>query len=395
VASTKGPSRTSTRRPGSARLRRELVEQLEESGALRSAPVRRAFLALPRERFIPEIAEQEGLERVYQNQAIVTATDERGLPASSSTQPSMMAAMLEGLDLQRNLRVLEIGAGTGYNAALMGRLVRPRGEVVSVELDPATARRARKALASVRAPAKVVRGDGREGWPRLARYDRIIVTASGPSIHRAWHDQLVEGGLLELPLVFGRAGAQSVFVLRKRGDSLCSEAIIPGGFMPLRDAPGAPVPGAPPSLSAGERIGERHRALAHLSGAALSPLSRSSRQRLLAMALSEPRTRRLDVRASRPDLGLYLTVEAPVARLVAGWPQVGVISRGGEGLALLAGGRRNFTRIESYGKGDAERVLLGLIEEWKQRGRPGGADLRVEARFRGDTASEPRLSWAA
>jgi protein-L-isoaspartate O-methyltransferase len=307
----------------------------------------------------------------------------------------MMAAMLEGLELRRDLRVLEVGAGTGYNAALMARLVGTRGEVVSVELDPATARRARKALASVGAAAKVVRGDGREGWARRGRYDRIIVTASGPTIHAAWHDQLVEGGRLELPLVIGRTGLQQVFVLRKRGDSLCSETVIPGGFMPLRDAPGAPVPGGPPSLSAGERIDGRHRAITHLTGAVLSRLSRANRQRLLAMALSEPRTRPLDLRASRADLGLYLTIEAPTARLIAGWPQLGVISRGGEGLALLVGGTRNFTRVESYGKGDAERVLLGLIEEWKEGGRPGGADMRVEASFRGGTASEPRLTWAA
>ncbi|MBA3748099.1 MAG: methyltransferase, FxLD system, partial [Solirubrobacterales bacterium] len=131
----------------SKRLRRELVEQLSANGALQSAAVRRAFLAERRERFLPEVAEREGLKRVYENQAIVTAKDERGIPASSSTQPSMMASMLEQLDLRPGQRVLEVGAGTGYNAALLARLVGARGRVVSVELDPATARRARRALA--------------------------------------------------------------------------------------------------------------------------------------------------------------------------------------------------------------------------------------------------------
>ncbi len=85
---------------GSARLRRQLVEQLEQKGCLTRSPVRRAFLAVPRERFLRETAEREGLERVYQDQAIVTVHDAQGAPASSSSQPSMMASMLEALDVR-------------------------------------------------------------------------------------------------------------------------------------------------------------------------------------------------------------------------------------------------------------------------------------------------------
>ncbi|MGH2746217.1 MAG: methyltransferase, FxLD system, partial [Thermoleophilaceae bacterium] len=96
-ARTSGPARHS---PGSARLRRQLVEHLEGNGCLKSAHVRRAFLAVPRERFLPAIARREGLERVYENQPIVTAKDERGVPTSSSSQPSIMASMLEQLDLR-------------------------------------------------------------------------------------------------------------------------------------------------------------------------------------------------------------------------------------------------------------------------------------------------------
>lgn len=162
------PSKTGTpgnkRRPSGRALRRQMVEQLEGDGCLTSPVVGRAFRSVPRERFLSEIAEREGLERVYQDQAIVTAKDERGIPASSSSQPSMMASMLEQLDLRPGQRVLEIGAGTGYNAALLARIVGARGEVTSVELDPATARGARRGLASVKSPARVVRGDGHGGW---------------------------------------------------------------------------------------------------------------------------------------------------------------------------------------------------------------------------------------
>ena len=392
----KAASAEPTRRArGSKRLRQGLVEQLAANGSLKSAAVRRAFLAEPRERFIPEITEREGLERVYENQAIVTATDERGIPTSSSTQPSMMAAMLDALELRPGQRVLEVGAGTGYNAALLARLVGARGEVVSVELDPATARRARRALARARSRASVVRGDGRDGWPRGAPYDRIIVTASTASVSAAWHEQLADGGLLELPLRLFRDEGQMIVALRKRGETLRSERLLPGGFMPLRDAPGAPAPDPVPTLSATERINERPRMLANLSGAVLRRFSAAQRQRLLSLALSEPRTRKLQVRAPRWALGLYLMIEAPEDRLVTGWPRLGVISRGGDGLALLAGGQKTLTRVESYGEGDAERLLLELIDAWKERGRPTGDDLRIETSLRDGVCSSLEVSWGS
>lgn len=398
MPSKSGTSGKTRRSSEGARLRRRLVEQLEAGGSLTSPAVRSAFLAVPRERFLSEIAEREGLERVYQNQAIVTAKDDRGIPASSSSQPSMMASMLEQLDLRPGQRVLEVGAGTGYNAALLARIVGARGQVTSVELDPTTARGARRGLASVRSRAKVVSGDGRDGRSRGAPYDRIIVTASTPVVPLAWYDQLAEDGLLELPLVVPRAGqAQAIVTFRKQAEAraLRSEAVLYGGFMPLRDAPGARVPAPAPSLGAIERIGERSRSLAQLNGEALRRLSQARRQGLLSLALSEPRTLDLGLRAPRAAVALYLTIEAPEDRLVGGWPRMGVISKNGDGLALLAGGERTFTRIDSYGHQAAERLLLKLIEGWKERGRPSGDDLRIEVGFRGEAGSEVRLSWDA
>ena len=163
--------------------------------------------------------------------------------------------------------------------------------------------------------------------------------------------------------------------------------------MPLREAPGARVPSPPPNLSATERIDDRSRPLAHLSGEALRRLSAPQRQRLLSLALSEPRTRALGLRAPRLDLALYLTIEAPEARFLGGGARVGVIGESGGGLALLAGGK-TLTRIESYGERDAERLLLKLIEGWKERGRPSGHDLKVEVSPRGGAGSEVRLSWS-
>lgn len=362
---------------------------------MRSAAIRRAFLALPREHFLSQVLEREGLERVYQDQAIVTLRDARGAPTSSSSQPSIMASMIEQLDLRPGHRVLEIGAGTGYNAALLARIVGARGEVVSVELDAATARAAEDALARAKSAAKVVCGDGRDGLPADAPYDRIIVTASSPAIPAAWHGQLADGGLLELPLVLDPAGMmQAIVTLRRHGAALRSEALLHGAFMRMRDAPDAAVPAPPPSLAATETVDQRFRSLAHLNGAVLRSLSRARRQGLLALALSEPRRRALGMRASRTALGLYLTVEAPKNRFLGGSPRIGVISAGASGLALLAGGSKTFTHMESYGDPAAESLLLELVDAWKAAGRPAAADLRIDVTFSPAGNSKIGLSWA-
>jgi len=99
------------------------------------------------------------------------------------------------------------------------------------------------------------------------------------------------------------------------------------------------------------------------------------------------------VRAPRPALGLYLTIEAPEDRFVGAWPGVGVISANGGGLAVLAGGAKTITRIESFGDAEAERLLVELVEGWKERGRPAGHDLRVEVRFGEEASSDVSLSW--
>jgi protein-L-isoaspartate(D-aspartate) O-methyltransferase len=107
----------------SSELRAGLVRRLEAGGWIRSPRVREAFLATPRELFLPEFAAREGLGAVYRDEAIVTKRARHGMPLSSSSQPAIMALMLEALEPADGMRVLEIGAGTGYNAALLAHLV--------------------------------------------------------------------------------------------------------------------------------------------------------------------------------------------------------------------------------------------------------------------------------
>src|ERR1039458_7943550 len=130
----------------SERLRRSLVADMHAKGVLSSPRVRAAFLAVAREHFLPEALANGGLKAVYRDDAIVTKRNSHGLPLSSSSQPSLMAKMLELLDVRPGDRLLEVGAGTGYNAALLAHLSGPSGRVTSIDIDPDLARRARRSL---------------------------------------------------------------------------------------------------------------------------------------------------------------------------------------------------------------------------------------------------------
>jgi protein-L-isoaspartate(D-aspartate) O-methyltransferase len=233
--------------PDPAVLRQRLVAHLRRAGTLTDPAVERAFLTVPRELFVAPLAARNGLQAVYRDRAIVTKRDVLGRPSSSSSQPRIMAAMLQQLQVRPGQRVLEVGAGSGYNAALLATLVGPGGLVVSVELDDQVARSAQAALARGGYPVQVAAADGRHGWAAQAPFDRIIVTASTDDVPRAWFDQLVVGGRLVLPLRLSRRWflPQAVVALQRTAVGLESVAMVPGAFMALRRPPGTRrVPGA-------------------------------------------------------------------------------------------------------------------------------------------------------
>jgi protein-L-isoaspartate(D-aspartate) O-methyltransferase len=233
--------------PDPAVWRQRLVAHLRRAGTLTDPAVERALLTVPRELFVAPVAARHGLQAVYRDRAIVTKRDALGRPTSSSSQPRIMAAMLQQLQVRPGQRVLEIGAGSGYNAALLATLVGPGGLVVSVELDDQVARSARAALARGGYRVQVATADGRHGWAAGAPYDRIIVTASTDDVPRAWFDQLVVGGRLVLPLRFSRRWflPQAVVALQRTPVGLESVATVPGAFMALRRPQGTRrVPGA-------------------------------------------------------------------------------------------------------------------------------------------------------
>jgi protein-L-isoaspartate(D-aspartate) O-methyltransferase len=276
----------STRR-WSRTLRKQLVADLERRGLIRSERVRDAFLTVPRELFVPSFAAREGLAAVYRDEAILTKGD-RTRPLSSSSQPAIMVAMLEQLELEEGMRVLEVGAGTGYNAALLSLLVGSGGRVVSVDVDAQLAAAARRALRQGGFRVRVVRADGREGYAPAAPYDRIVVTASADAVPYLWFEQLNDHGLLQVPLRLNAAGAQAIPVLRKTARGFRSLRAVCGGFMPLRGSgdDGGLEPPRLPCLTVSDLSHDGRQPLVQLSGDAVATLSPAAQRRLLVAALA-------------------------------------------------------------------------------------------------------------
>lgn len=204
-----------------------LVEAIEQRLERWLDPrVRNAFLRVPRHLFLDHVYRQQGdrlawdyiarptQEEIYRDEALVTKIDEQGRPLSSSSQPSVMALQLELLDLRPGLAVLEIGTGTGYNAALMGVLVSPAGQITSIDLDHELITAALQHLqAAGITNVLAMEADGFEGCREYAPYHRLLSTCAVRALPRSWSEQLALDGIL---LVNLRLNLSSVFLwLRK------------------------------------------------------------------------------------------------------------------------------------------------------------------------------------
>ena len=210
------------RRTAADQANQQMIDRLIAEGTLWSPALSAAFRATPRHRFLPRVfifqrrhnrwrevrTEQltpEDIRLVYSDRALITrlGSAARGttpVPISSSSQPSLMAQMLEDLKLGPDLSVLEIGAGTGYNAALLAHVVGP-ALVTSVDVDQQVLALAGDNLRAF--PERAVRlahADGRCGFTESAPYDRIMVTAATHDLEPAWLEQLADRGLLLAPL---------------------------------------------------------------------------------------------------------------------------------------------------------------------------------------------------
>ena len=237
------------------RANQHMVDRLIAEGALWSRPLIAAFRSTPRHQFLDRVYQfhrkdngwheintreptREDLRLIYADRALIThlsapTRDGPGTPISSSNQPSLMAQMLEDLHLAPGLRVLEIGAGTGYNAALLACVVGP-GQVTSIDVDRKVLFEAWDHLrAFPERGVDVKHADGRHGYPEGVPFERIMVTAATPDVEPAWLEQMSPGGILLAPLVLAPGLA---FIVRGTvyNRVLTAKLTRAAYFMPLR-----------------------------------------------------------------------------------------------------------------------------------------------------------------
>jgi methyltransferase of ATP-grasp peptide maturase system len=237
---------------------RKLAERLAEGGVLDDPAWRAAFEAVPRHVFVPRFyvqqpdgewsettADSDGwLDAVYSDEPLVTALAEIASGArvtvSSSSKPALMARMLAALDVRGGMKVLEIGTGTGYNAALL--VHRLGGEhVFSVDIGADLVDAARERLAELGYAPTLATVHGAGGLPEHAPYDRIIGTLSVPSVPWAWAEQLRDGGLVLIDVKRG-THAGNLVILRRLRDRLEGRFLAKwAGFMTIRDTDAAPT----------------------------------------------------------------------------------------------------------------------------------------------------------
>jgi protein-L-isoaspartate(D-aspartate) O-methyltransferase len=309
-----------------------------------------------------------------------------------------MAVMLDQLEVKPGQRVLEIGAGTGYNAALLAHLAGPEGRVTTVDIDEDIVEAARAHLVAAGfGEVHVICGDGAQGYVPNAPYDRIILTVSAWDIAPAWIEQLTPDGRLVLPLALNGA-VQKLVAFERTDDHLASISIRDGSFMPLRGSLAGP-----PLYS---RVGPEDDCVLSLS----TPRSVDT-DRVYALLTGPYQDLATSIHVTQEDLwggvSLWLTLHAPnmcgimargetasrgivpaaIGRSAAYTATMGLLDD--TGLCLLAGSNDGSPAsesepfsltIRSYGQDDglADR-LIGLLQEWDRAGRRSSAGLRIRA----------------
>jgi protein-L-isoaspartate(D-aspartate) O-methyltransferase len=364
-----------------------LIEVLRERGVI-DAEVLRAFAEVPRHRFVERFwtvpvdpgagtgdvrlvvvgQDEDALEELYHpDRALITAglrgpntgtgSIEQQTVTSSLSAPYLVALMLLELDLAPGMRVLEIGAGSGYHAALMAALVGDPERVTTIEIDPVIAAEARRNLDGLGLGGiAVITGDGSAGFPAGAPYDRVVATVGCADLAPAWVDQLGPDGRLLVPLVHG--GTHPRVLVSPASTGAAGGFVGHSGFVSIQgdQAGGSPWPGARPRSAPG-------------ASARSSPLPRA-----LVAAL-----RRADGSDAHwsPGLGLYLALRdhrAGIGHLVDG-----------SAVAEIRGDQL----VVDGGADEMGARLVALAEDWLALGAPGLDRYRTVFVHR--PTSEPRL----
>jgi protein-L-isoaspartate(D-aspartate) O-methyltransferase len=341
------------------------VDELKAAGAIGSATVERALRTVERHRLLetfhyrdaggrrtvehdPRHPRRDHLPLIYADTALATRHI-GGLPASSTSQASLVAKMLELLDLGAGLKILEVGAGTGYNAALLAEIVGDQRLVVTVDVLEDVVDQTRRLLADAGYPQiQVLLRDGFEGVPEQAPFDRIVATVGCSDLSPRWAEQLADDGAMLVPL--RHASGHPLVLARNEAGALRGRMILRTGFIPVRGplhiedlwAPGVRV------TDPAEMVHEP-----------------DPGPRFAARRQDEP----MGVTDDETDFLFYLGLHD---RRACHAPQGPGLSAGPDGWAALAPGGMWWWKDPSLA-----RELDRCYREWDARGRPALEDYRI------------------
>ena len=349
-----------------------LIAHLKSKGELADQRLEAAFRAVERHHFLPDMP----LEQVYSDDALPVKRGPDGGVISSSSQPTMMAMMLRQLQLQPGQNILEIGAGTGYNAAIMQHLVGQDGSVTTLELDKDLSQRAQRHLqVSGMNQVRVVHTDGAGGYAPRAAYDRIIATAGVWDIPRNWTDQLKAKGILVTPVWIDAIQVSAAFTRDTEG-ALLSQENLPCGFIHLRGANAGPL--------LAQRVGTTSLVLTSNKVPALDSAA-------LHLLLSDGVEHNLlNVRLSSGDYAYgflpYFVLNLPDDYIFGSYGMSAnqqAYGLTGHGFALLRPGSACFVPFHAHGEtrcfgaADAFMAVQSALDAWVAAGRPTAAALRL------------------
>ncbi|GIJ52204.1 hypothetical protein Val02_90900 [Virgisporangium aliadipatigenens] len=213
-------------------LRARMVERIL-AGQQLTPTVETAMRHVERHRYVPDVPVADA----YDEKAVITHTFPDGTHLSCASVPSLVAAMLDALQAQPGHNILEIGAGTGYNAALLATLTGSSGQVVTLDINSDVTAAARRHLDDTGySHVRVITRDGADGATEHGPYDRIIVTVGAWDIPHTWWDQLTPGGRLVVPLRW--RGTTRAVAFTKTTDRWESDWVYLCGFVPMLGQPG-------------------------------------------------------------------------------------------------------------------------------------------------------------
>jgi protein-L-isoaspartate(D-aspartate) O-methyltransferase len=337
-------------------LRRGMVDTLARDGPLRSTRVAEALLSVPRELFVPGVP----LDEVYRTSEpiIIKRVAERNL--SSASAPDVMAAMLEQLEPRPGQHVLEIGAGSGYNAALLAHLVGPDGHVTTIDIDTDLVEQAREHLqAAGVSNVEVIEADGALGYAPNAPYERIMLTVASHDLAPAWREQLAHGDArIVLPLSFG--GMQRSVAFEQRVDHLASRSVGPCMFIALRGMLEADEQPAPDQISVLLRL--------------IDP--NSTEPSLPAEILRAVNDGAARVWRSGVEVGAGYASDGLLVWLAAREPQLAGL---GVAWSEQYGPRGEVCVVALTSASALAERLVAHVQAWAAAERPGGRDLRLRA----------------